>query len=430
MTDALRVAVVGAGWAGLACAVALTRRGQRPTVFEMAATAGGRARSVGQGADVLDNGQHILIGAYRDTLALMRAVGVDPEAALLRLPMHWVYPQGDGLRLPGGPAALAFARGALGARGWAAADKAGLLVAAAGWMARGFRCPADWTVARLARGLRPRVQRDLIEPLCVAALNTPAQAASATVFLRVLHDALFSGRGGADLLLPRQPLGHLFPEPAVRWLAQRSVPVRFGHRVQSLQPVDGGWSLDGQRFDRVVLACPPGEAARLAAPQAAPWAATAAALPFEPIVTVYADSPGSRLPLPLVALRADERAPAQFVFDHGHLGGPAGRFAFVISGAAPWVERGLDATTAGVLEQAQRSFPAGTWRQPLAPLRTLAEKRATFACRPSLQRPPARIAPGLWAVGDHVAGPYPATLEGAVRCALAVADEVAGAARR
>jgi hypothetical protein len=47
------------------------------------------------------------------------------------------------------------------------------------------------------------------------------------------------------------------------------------------------------------------------------------------------------------------------------------------------------------------------------------EKRATFACTPGLQRPASRLAPGLWAVADFVDGPYPATLEGAVRCGLA-----------
>ena len=60
------------------------------------------------------------------------------------------------------------------------------------------------------------------------------------------------------------------------------------------------------------------------------------------------------------------------------------------------------------------------------PLKTIVEKRATFACVPGLQRPPAAIAPGLWACGDYVEGPYPATLEGAVRAGLAVADALTG----
>ncbi|HRH89176.1 MAG TPA: phytoene dehydrogenase, partial [Rubrivivax sp.] len=175
------------------------------------------------------------------------------------------------------------------------------------------------------------------------------------------------------------------------------------------------WRLDGAEFDAVLLACSAAEAARLCADIAPDWAATAAALRYEPIVTVYLHCAGARLVLPMMALHADAQAPAQFVFDLGALSGPPGVFAFVISGAAAWVERGLLATGEAVLAQALAAFPSGTWPAPPALLHCAAEKRATFRCTPGLQRPPARIAPGLWAAGDYVAGPYPATLEGAVR---------------
>jgi predicted NAD/FAD-dependent oxidoreductase len=52
------------------------------------------------------------------------------------------------------------------------------------------------------------------------------------------------------------------------------------------------------------------------------------------------------------------------------------------------------------------------------------ERRATFSCTPGLVRPGAHIGPGLWACGDHVQGPYPATLEGAVRSGLEVVDQL------
>jgi len=93
----------------------------------------------------------------------------------------------------------------------------------------------------------------------------------------------------------------------------------------------------------------------------------------------------------------------------------------VISGAAPWVARGLEATGAAVLAQAQAAL---AWRSPPTLLRCLAEKRATFACTPGLQRPGTAVAPGLWAAGDYVDGPYPATLEGAVRSGRAAAQAV------
>ena len=123
-----------------------------------------------------------------------------------------------------------------------------------------------------------------------------------------------------------------------------------------------------------------------------------------------------------MALQEGPQAPAQFAFDLGQIGhaeaNSAGLFAFVISGAAAWVALGLNDTSKAVLAQAQREL---TWARPPEILRVLAEKRATFACTPRLQRPPSPIAPNLWAAGDYVAGPYPATLEGAVRAGQAAA---------
>jgi squalene-associated FAD-dependent desaturase len=410
----MKVAVVGGGWAGIAAAVELADSGHDITVFEMAPQMGGRARSVA-GDPPYDNGQHILIGAYRDSLALMRRLGVDPDVVLKRLPLALPYPGEPGLRLPPGSPLIAFTRGVLAHRGWPLSARLGLLLAAGGWLARGFRCDARLSVATLCADLPAPVMRDLVEPLCVAALNTPAPQASAQVFLRVLKDALFGGAGSADLLLPRRPLSDLLAGPATAWLGDR---LRLGCRVQRIEP---GWRVDGEAFDAVVLACTSVEAARLVAPLNPAWAATAQALGFEPIITVYLDSPGSALPAPMLALREGPDAPAQFVFDHGQLGGAPGRFAFVVSGAAPWVASGGCAEA--VLAQATREL---AWATPPFIDKVLTEKRATFACTPGLARPPAVIAPGLWAAGDYIAGPYPATLEGAVRAGRAAAQGIGG----
>ncbi len=411
----MRLAVVGGGWAGLAAAVRAIEAGHQVSVFEMAAQWGGRARAVDVEGRPLDNGQHILIGAYVRTLALMKTVGADSAAGLQRLPLVLRYPDGRGLHMPRGPAWLVFGLGVLGAQGWTWGDKLGLLRAALGWAASGFRCAPDATVAQLCAGLPPRVRQLMIDPLCVAALNTPASDASGTVFLRVLRDALFAGAGSADLLLPRQSLSQLLPLPAGTWLQARGAALHRGVRAEALRATDGGWDLCGEHFDAVVLACTASEAARLAAPHHAAWADRAAAFAYEPIITVYALSEGTRLAQPMTALLEGPQAPAQFVFDHGALGGAPGVFAFVVSGARTWVDAGLAATGDAVLKQAQQDFPAGTWATAPRVLRVLAEKRATFRCTPGLARPPAAIAPGLVAAGDYVAGPYPATLEGAVR---------------
>jgi squalene-associated FAD-dependent desaturase len=415
MAARMHLAVVGGGWAGLAAAVRACEAGNRVTLFEMAGQLGGRARGVEVEGLSLDNGQHILIGAYTRTLALMRTVGADIDAVLDRRPLELRYPDGRGLRMPGGPAWLAFGRAVFGCQGWNSRDRLALVSAAAGWARAGFCCAPELTVDALCAGLPPAVRQLLIDPLCVAALNTPAREASAQVLLRVLRDAVFGGRGSADLLLPRQSLHALLPGPAEAWLRTAGATLHLGRRVERIAPRTGSWLVDGTAFDAVVLACTAAEAARLAHTAAPAWAERAAALRYEPIVTVYLRCPGARLPAPMTALFDSPDAPAQFAFDHGALGGSPGLFAFVVSGAREWVARGLARTGAAVLHQARIAFDGAFWPTPPTLLRVLAEKRATFRCTPGLERPQARVAPGLVAAGDYIEGPYPATLEGAVR---------------
>lgn len=426
------MAVIGAGWAGLAAALQATRAGHHVSVFEAARQPGGRARRVAlpgpHGVPLaLDNGQHILIGAYSATLGLVRALGLAPEQQLLRLPLRLLQPDGRGLRLPDWSPPWDVLAGVARARGWSWADRLSLWRVAARWRLAGFRCAPGASVADLARGLTPHVRRSLLEPLCVSALNTPLAEASGAVFLRVLQDSLFAPRGGSHLLLPRGDLGALLPDAAQAWLDSHGATLRLGTRVQALVPVaGGGWRLatvsgpatlptDPEAvFDRVVLAVPPWEAARLAASVAPAWAAQAEGLRHTAITTVYAHAAGARLAEPLLALDSGPEAPAQFVFDRGQLGAPAGVLAFVVSasqGEREWLQQQVLAQG-----RAQLGLP------DLQALATVVEKRATFACTPGLRRPGMALAPGLLACGDYVAGPYPATLEGAVRSGLAAAD--------
>ena len=423
MRLALSLAIIGSGWAGLAAAVRATQAGHKVTVLEMSGQLGGRARGVKVEGLALDNGQHILIGAYHRTLALLGTVGCDVRHAFDRRPLEIRYPDGRGLRMPPGPPWLGFARAVLGCRGWNTRDRFSLLAAAAGWALAGFRCAPQLSVDQLCRGLSPAVRQLLIDPLCVAALNTPAPHASAAVLLRVLRDALFSGPGSADLLLPRVSLGALLPLPAQRWLLEQGAVLHTGRRASLIEPAaGGGWWVDGERFEAVILACTATEAARLTQDIAPAWSQRAQALRYEPIVTVYLRCPTARLPAPMTALVEGPQAPAQFAFDHGALGATPGLFAFVISGAQGWLDVGLPAIGEAVLQQANEAFAPGTWPSPPTLLRVLAEKRATFRCTPRLDRPPAAIAPRLFAAGDYVQGPYPATLEGAVRAGEHAAD--------
>jgi hydroxysqualene dehydroxylase len=438
----LKVAVIGAGWAGCAAAVEATRRGHTVTVFEAARIAGGRARRVDgalNGAPArLDNGQHVLIGAYTETLALMASVGIDETTACRRLTLNLRFADGSGLRLPNLPAPLDALAGIMLARGWSLTDKLSLLRAALAWRRSGFSCPQTQSVADLCRGIRPAVMKMLIEALCVSALNTPAERASGQVFLRVLHDSMFSPNGGSNLLLPRIDLSAMLPDAALHWLSAQGGESRLGARVQSVSKADlkspSGWLVTTDRsepFDRVVIACPVAEAMRLAqqlaqqveasGPSVSAWLGRARALQHEALTTVYAFASGAangrRLPQPMLALRSDADHPAQFVFDRGQLGGPPGLLAFVISASS-----GEGAALASqVVAQAARQLGL-----EVEPVQTIVEKRATFSCTPGLQRPPAQIAAGLLACGDYVDGPYPATLEGAVRSGLHAARNLEG----
>jgi predicted NAD/FAD-binding protein len=269
---------------------------------------------------------------------------------------------------------------------------------------------------------------ELIEPLCVSALNVSAHQASGEVFLRVMRDALFGsgceGFSASSLLLPRSDLSELFPQAAADWLLrQHGAPstLRMATRVTGLRAQGSQWLIRAddheEDFDRVIWATAASPAAQAMAEAVdAPeclraWAATTERLSFTAITTVYGWAPGVRLAHPMLALR---EGPAQFVFDRGQLGQatPAlqGLLAFVVSASKG--ER--DELQARVLQQAARelNLPA------LQAVQTVVEKRATFACLPDVLRPGACIAPGLWAAGDYVQGPYPATLEGAVRSGL------------
>jgi hydroxysqualene dehydroxylase len=457
----MRVLIVGAGWAGLAAAVEATRLGHHATVLEAARAIGGRARglkvTLPNGAQAtLDNGQHILIGAYSQTLQLMREVGVDIDQALLRLPLTLRYPDGSGLSLPDWSkpwfAGLDVAAGVFQARGWGLGDKLSLLRAADAWRRGGFACPAHYSVAQLCRGISPRVMADMIDPLVVSALNTPTERASASVFLRVMRDALFapasaanSASGGAgqtiagsNMLLPRTDLSALFPDAALRWLAAQGASVHLGQRVSDLHsllknelltPYPIGLEANmPDKYDAVILATPVWEAARLARTLAGnaaaqQWAGSAEALQHEAIATVYAHSATVQLAYPMMALHSSPQQPAQFVFDRGALHGAAsgqqGLLALVVSASTG------DAATLEQLVVAQGRDQLGL--TDLQPIKTIVEKRATFACTPGLARPAMHITQGLLACGDYIDGPYPATLEGAVRSGLAAARSLASA---
>lgn len=416
----MRVAVVGAGYAGLAAAVELAAAGVRVDVFEASRTLGGRARGVAIDGMALDNGQHILVGAYRETLRLMRQVGA--ASGLRRHPLRLDYPGEFRLTAPRLPAPLHLAWALLGARGLAVADKLAAIRFMRAIKAAGFELPRDISAAELldAHTQGERTRRYLWEPLCLAALNTPIARASAQVFLNVLRDSLAAERDASDLLLPATDLSRLFPEPAAVWLEAHGGCVHRGRRVDALRHHGSGYALDdGEPYDAVIIAVAPYHLAQLVAglPELAALGQRVAALEWEPIVTAYLTYPSEvRLPFAMVGVGG---GCAQWLFDRGALCGDAGVVAAVISARGRHQELDHEALAQRIHGEVGRMVPG---LPPPRRTRVITEKRATFACTPGMWRPQSATGlPGLHLAGDYVAGDYPATIEGAVRSGVRAA---------
>ena len=435
MSEAL---VVGAGWAGLAAAVGLLERGHRVTLVEAASGPGGRARSLALRLDEtttidVDNGQHLLIGAYRSTLALIRRVGADPDTVLARSRLRLSGPGGLELRAAPLPAPLNLGIGLLTARGMPWGERIAMVRAMASLALRGpAAVPEGTTVAQWLQASRQpaSLAARIWVPLCIGALNTPPERACARTFAQVLCDALLSSADAADFLLPRTTLGDVLPQPAVRWLAERGATLHWRCACRALERGrDGRWQAATDAgpvaADRVVLAVPPPQVRRLlagAVPE--PRLAAFDAFEHEPIATVWL-AWRERLALPEVVMlgeRPAEHGYGQWLFGRmppPH--GPVGSVAGVVVSAAGRAADASGALAQGVARQVaeQLALP------PPSHARAIVEKRATIRCSPERPRfdtdTLADVAPGIALAGDWSWHRYPATIESAVRSGDAAA---------
>lgn len=432
---AKRVAVIGGGWAGCAAAVELAQRGDVVTIFEAARTLGGRARRVELAGKCLDNGQHILLGAYSETLRLMQAVGIHPDDVLLRLPLQMRYPGSDGMDFitPRLPAPLHMLVGLLRAKGLAREDKLALarFTTTARWM--DWQLNNDCSVAELLERFdqTERLIHLMWRPLCIAALNTPPERASAKVFLNVLRDSLGARRRASDMLLPRVDLTMLFPEHAASFIQQHGGEVRHGASVKSIRTTLSGWcvtcngQLEGahEHFDAVIVATSPAHAANLL--EGLGNAVSVPSFTYEPITTCYLQYDATvRLPNPFFALidNTRNREWGQFVFDRGWLDKEqAGLLAVVVSASEELLEHAHEELTDAISAQLARALQRPELSTPRW-TKVITEKRATFSCTPGLLRPAnATALPGLALAGDYTECDYPATLESATRSGVLAA---------
>lgn len=426
----LRVVVIGGGWAGMAAAVRLAEAGVRVVVLEGARELGGRARRVTLDDVALDNGLHILLGAYRETLSLIDLT-TGAGNGLRRLPLHLEI--GDQFRLscPRLPGPLSLLVALAAAKGLSTSDKASIARFLLTMRWRGFRIRPQATVATLLQEGQQsdNARRFLWDPLCLAALNTDPALASAQVLLNVLRDSLFGQRGDHDLVLPTRDLTAVFPEPARAYVDARGGEVHVGTTVEEIVTTAQGFELRTRtrtwEASHVICATDPARARSLLAalPDLSEATHAIERLSYEPITSIYlhyADPP--RLACPMLGA-AD--SPVQWFFDRGALCGQSGWIGGVISGSRPWLGHGADELAVLAHDQLGRMFPN---LAPPTRHHVIAEKRATFACLPGLLRPLQRTAvPRFYLAGDYTHCDYPATLEAATRsgtiCARAILED-------
>lgn len=424
------VAVIGGGCAGLAAAARLAEKGIASTLFESGPQLGGRARGISWKGQRLDNGQHILLGAYAETLRLLALAGVDQKEALLRLPLQIsMHDQFELCAVDYLPAPLHILVGLLRAKGLSISERLAALRLMLWMRLNRFNLAEDEPLASLlSRRAQPaRVTKLLWEPLCLAALNTPLQSASAQVFLNVLRDSFARSSVDSDMLLPRHDLSALIAEPLAAYITAQGGSIRINSPVLKLSPENNGFLIETAEdkatyFDQVIIAVSPFRLADLVSdlPELADIASICAQFSYQPIYTIYLQYPASvKLSSPMIGL---VNGYGQWVFDRGALCGQHGLLAVVVSAEGPHqklIQENLAIAITSELSAAFPHLPEPLWHK------VVAEKRATFACTAKLQRPHQKTKlAGLYMAGDYTAGDYSATIEGAVRSGVQCANYI------
>ncbi len=399
----------------MAAAVTLAERGIPVTVFEAGPVPGGRARRVISQGHELDNGQHILVGAYSELWRILRTVGV-PHDAFLRLPLEIRYAKDFSFRALWFPAPLDLLGGLLAAKGVSLGERLGAVRFLTALKRARFRVEPDISFLQLLKqhGQDGAIGRYLWAPLCVAALNTPIEQASANVFLAVLRDTLAGPPGSSDLLLPRVDLSRLFPEPAAEFVKSHGGDIRLRTTIHNLSEL---------KYDAIIVAVGPHQLKQLL-PDLLPDYAPEYS--YQPIYTCYLQYPERvKLPFPMLGLA---EGLVQWVFDRGALTGERGRLACVISAQGAHQEMTHDKLADTCTRELARAFPtlpAPQWSQ------VIAEKRATIACTLGVKRPATETTiPSVFLAGDYVDPDYPPTLEAAVRSGVRAAQGIIALSRR
>jgi hydroxysqualene dehydroxylase len=457
------VAIVGAGWAGLSAAITCIEAGKTVVLFDAAPQGGGRARHVTvQFSDDLqvdlDNGQHLLIGAYTSCTTMMKKVNAQP---LLRNRLSLQTEAGINLKsnVPNGrfatwidsllPAMPKRGISFLTAKGFSLPEKVAITSALAN-LSIGSKanrwdgyCQVNETVeALLARLKQPQtLLRNFWNPLCIATMNTMPQQADAATFCRVLRDTFGNPIFEAsDFLLPATHLGASFPDPALAWLQENRCAIQLRTNITSIKRASGTPNIiinEGVEAKKMILAIPPNNAHRLLktlsnADHLDASLAPLASFNYLPIATVYLawEIAAIAEKIPTIYMLNDLRnsaRPGQWLFNRGAVITTTKEFALASVVVSAWdgsvsLEELSDQVRQQVASIANLPMP----KADLA--KAIVDKKATLACtphRPKLlgdylqtlgsEHKVGKLFDGIFLAGDYCYPLYPATLEGAVR---------------
>jgi squalene synthase HpnD len=437
-----KVVVLGAGYAGLAAAQELVWRGHDVTLLEGRALLGGRAHSFvdTKSGLVLDNGQHILMGCYHETLRLLRRLGVmDRLYSPPRMAVPFLSEKGRSTLAATAPDPLHLLSALLGYGELSGADK----ISAVGLALRlrlGRQPLAGETVGAWMRRWRqtPNIIRALWEPLCIAALNEPVATASAQLFATVIRRSFLGGAADSTILLSRVGLSELFA-PEVRTLLEMcrgsvrlQTPVtglRFeGEMLREIKLGDGSSLQPG-----AVVSALPWHVLRGLLPEESKLARACARIQDAPIVSLHLWLDRPILREPFVGLLD---SPVHWVFSRDHIHGPnpSGHeghvITAVVSGARDLIDKTGPELEELTLRELRRFLPEARDARVLHRM-VYKARSATFAATPATEP----LRPGvatewsnLWLAGDWTNTALPATIEGAivsgVRAARAVDEAV------
>jgi len=438
MHKVLSVAVIGGGIAGLSAASRLAERGIKTTLFEASSQLGGRARSVAvefnSQVTQLDNGQHILLGAYHETLNLLEKADMPEDQAFMRLPLMLEVKAPDGklaFKFSASsflPFPLNLLTGFLCCQGLSIFERVSVVRFMLHLKKADYKLNIDepLNLFLLKQSQSIKVIKLLWEPLCLSALNTPLHMASSKVFLNVLRDAFSFKKTDSDLLLPKSDLSQILSQPLARYIQSKQNRILTDHRVKAIKAIPHGYKVTTKNgefeFSHVIIATSAVRLHNIVAdlPKLKNVAEITEAYKYQPIVTVYLQYPNhATISKPMIGLTDTT---SQWVFDRGVLCGQHGLMAVIISAEGSHQELSQEELALKVAQELNEAFP--TLKKPLWH-QVIAEKRATFSCKVNLSRPAnSTLYPNLFIAGDYTYADYPATIEGAVRSGINAANHI------